>query len=99
MRNQKSSRRNFIKCAAAIAGFPTLISSAALGRSEIPPSSRIAVGIIGTGGQGGYHAGNYHRLGEQAEVVFWNPENESIVGDDEAIKLMSRSMRAPWSLS
>lgn len=65
----KTSRRDFVKCAAAIAGFPTIISSAALGRSEIPPSSRIAVGIIGTGGQGGYHAGNYHRLGEQAQVV------------------------------
>ncbi len=65
----KTSRRSFLKGAAAIAGFPTIISSAALGRSEIPPSEKINLGIIGTGGQGRYHMGNYNRFQDQARVV------------------------------
>ena len=69
MIKMKTSRRNFLKCATTIAGFPTIISSAALGRSEIPPNSKIAIGVIGTGGQGGHHKGNYYRLREQAEVI------------------------------
>jgi predicted dehydrogenase len=28
--------------------------------------------------------------------IRWNPEQEQIVGDDEAAKLLSRPMRAPW---
>jgi hypothetical protein len=30
--------------------------------------------------------------------IRWNPEREQIVGDDEAAKLLSRPMRAPWHL-
>ncbi len=30
--------------------------------------------------------------------IRWNPEQEQIAGDDEAAKLLSRPMRAPWHL-
>ena len=30
--------------------------------------------------------------------IRWDPEQEQIVGDDEAAKLLSRSLRAPWHL-
>jgi hypothetical protein len=30
--------------------------------------------------------------------ITWDPENETIAGDDEAEKMMSRPMREPWSL-
>lgn len=69
VRTLKTTRRSFMKCTAAIAGFPTIISSAAFGRSEIPPSEKINIGVIGSGGQGRYHMSNYTRLREQAQVV------------------------------
>ena len=30
--------------------------------------------------------------------ITWDPDKNSIIGDDEAIKMMSRSMRPPWTL-
>ncbi len=30
--------------------------------------------------------------------IAWDPEKNSIIGDDEAIKMMSRPMRSPWTL-
>ncbi len=51
------SRRSFIKSTAtigALAGFPTIISSAVLGRNGItPPSERVNVGVIGCGNRSG----------------------------------------------
>ena len=42
------------------------------------------------------HLGNIAlRLGRK---LSWNPEGERFVGDDEANRLLSRPMRAPWSL-
>ena len=35
------------------------------------------------------------RLGRKLR---WNPEREEFVGDDEANRLLARSMRAPWTL-
>ena len=51
------SRRSFIKSTAtigALVGFPTIISSAVLGRNGItPPSDRVNVGLIGCGNRSG----------------------------------------------
>lgn len=30
--------------------------------------------------------------------IRWDPEKQEIVGDDEAAKMLSRPLRAPWSL-
>ncbi len=30
--------------------------------------------------------------------ITWDPQKETIVGDDEAVKLMRREMRSPWTL-
>ena len=30
--------------------------------------------------------------------ITWDPKKETIVGDDEAAKMMHRDMRAPWTL-
>ena len=47
------SRRGFLGGAAALLGFPRILPSSLLGREgSAPPSERIAVGVIGTGGRG-----------------------------------------------
>jgi predicted dehydrogenase len=49
------SRRRFLKSAAAAFAAPAFVRAAALGApGQPPPSDRIAVGCIGTGGRGGY---------------------------------------------
>jgi predicted dehydrogenase len=50
-------RRQFLKGAAAmagaLAGFPAIVPSSALGRDgTVPPSNRVAIGCIGVGGRG-----------------------------------------------
>ena len=30
--------------------------------------------------------------------ITWDPDKKTIVGDDEAVKMMSRPIRAPWTL-
>ena len=57
MKNNKTSRRKFLKRSAqtAIAAltFPNIIPSSVLGKSgTIPPSERITMGFIGVGGMG-----------------------------------------------
>ena len=46
------SRRQFLKGAAAAVAVPYLVSASALGGDAPAPSERIALGVIGTGGQG-----------------------------------------------
>ena len=49
----KTSRRQFIKQTAFATAMPTIISSTALGKSEIPaPSERVNLGFIGVGSRG-----------------------------------------------
>lgn len=49
------SRRSFLKGAAAVAAFPAIIPSTALGRDgAVAPSERIVMASIGVGGQGTY---------------------------------------------
>ncbi len=57
MKTSRSNRRDFLRhaggAAMAVSFFPTLISSAALGRKGgVAPNSRVAVGCIGVGPQG-----------------------------------------------
>lgn len=51
--NSLSSRRNFLKTAALVAGMPSIIPSSALGRDgHVAPSNRVAMGVIGIGPRG-----------------------------------------------
>ncbi len=60
-KQKKLNRRDFVKktagsAAAALFGFPYIISSSALGNENRPaPSDRIVMGCIGLGGQGTYN--------------------------------------------
>jgi predicted dehydrogenase len=52
------SRRAFLKGAAAAAAVPAFVPARVLGaEGTVPPSERITMGLIGIGGQGGYHLG------------------------------------------
>ena len=57
MMQTKNSRRDFIKKsvgAGVLLGFPTIIPSSVLGQNgKIAPSNRVAIGVIGCGGQSG----------------------------------------------
>src|SRR6186713_1173118 len=60
MKNQRPSRRRFLKQSATLLGaaiaMPTIIPASALGRGGArAPSERIAMGFIGLGGQGTGH--------------------------------------------
>jgi predicted dehydrogenase len=50
----------------------------------------------------GHHTANFCHLGNIAmmlkRTIRWDPEKEEIVGDPEASRLLSRPLRAPWSL-
>lgn len=52
------SRRSFLQTAATAVAVPTLIPGRVLGADgAVPASERIVMGLIGIGGQGGYHLG------------------------------------------
>ena len=54
MSHKKLSRRSFIRAAGGTIAFPYIISSSALGKSNLPAASeRVTVGHIGVGSQGG----------------------------------------------
>lgn len=54
----RTSRRNFIKTAAAFAAFPTIIPASALGADGRPaPSNRTTCAVIGLGSRGSQHIG------------------------------------------
>ena len=56
----KSTRREFIKKAAFVAGMPTIIPASVLGRNgNVAPSNRIAMGVIGIGPRGRYVLENF----------------------------------------
>ena len=50
----------------------------------------------------GHHTASFCHLGNIAMMlkrkIRWDPERQEIVGDDEAAKMLSRPLRAPWSL-
>lgn len=49
-------RRHFLKALGAVAATPWVVPASVLGRNgTVPPSERIAIGIIGTGNQGTAH--------------------------------------------
>lgn len=53
-----TSRRRFLQGATAAIGFPTIIPASVRGQN--PPSSRVRLGIIGTGGKAMNGARNFH---------------------------------------
>ena len=64
MKNEsKSTRRRFLShSAGAIGGslvFPSIIPAAVLGRGATPPSDRVSVGIIGSGGRAVFETSQY----------------------------------------
>jgi predicted dehydrogenase len=67
--NQRATRRQFIKRSAAFSatalGAPYFVPSAVLGKDAVPPSERIVIGCVGTGGQG---TGNMKRFMEFPDV-------------------------------
>ncbi len=64
-----TSRRQFLKQAAIAVAAPTIISSTALGKGNIPaPSERVNLGLIGVGSKGS-HALNVTLRNNQAQVV------------------------------
>ncbi len=61
-RNQKASRRNFLKASGFVAttiGLPTIVPASVLGRTQVAPSNRIAIGMVGTGGKGRHNMGSF----------------------------------------
>ncbi len=60
MHTKKISRRSFVSgsLGAALA-MPAIIPSSAFGQSKTPPSERITIGVIGSGGQGSFLIGQF----------------------------------------
>jgi len=64
MTNKKLTRRDFIKCSAAAAATPYVITSGALGAGMTPPASeRITLGFVGAGWRGNDLVKAYLKLG------------------------------------
>lgn len=61
--SQQSTRRRFLSAG------PAIISAAALGRGATPPSDRVTVGIIGSGGRGVFETTQYPSFDNVAIVA------------------------------
>ena len=73
----KTTRREFIRSAAAAAAFPYVISSTALGGEAAPaPSERVVMGHIGVGGQGSYLLENFLQVKDAKCVAVADPNKE-----------------------
>jgi len=56
MDRPRTTRRAFLQTAGAVVGFPHVVPSSVLGGGgKVPPSARIALGLIGTGNINGQH--------------------------------------------
>ena len=70
------NRRNFLKVSSATAaafGFPTIIPSTVLGQNgSVPPSERVAVGLIGCGNRSAY-AQAYHNYNKSVIAAVCDP--------------------------
>ena len=69
-----TSRRRFLQTATAAVAFPTIIPSSVRGQN--PPSSRIQLGVIGTGGKAAGGARNF-RTGTTAQITALADPNRS----------------------
>jgi len=69
-----TSRRRFLQAATAAVAFPTIIPSSVRGQN--PPSSRIQLGVIGTGGKAAGGAQNF-RTGTTAQITALADPNRS----------------------
>ena len=74
MTDRNLSRRQFLGdvagASAAVAGFPYIVSSSALGANgATPPSGRITLGCIGVGGQGTGNMQGFLGKGDQVRVL------------------------------
>ena len=130
MTKKNLSRRQFLGdvagVSAAVAGFPYIVSSSALGADgAVAPSERIVMGCIGVGSQGtGNMRGFLSKKDAQVVAICdieigassvtvchlgniayklqrplkWDPKREVFVGDEEANRLLSRTMRGPWHI-
>ena len=60
--NQRASRRNFLKTATAAIVAPCFIPATSLGgQGTVPPSDRIVMGAIGSGGKGQHNSAAFFR--------------------------------------
>ena len=60
--SNSSTRRHFLKSAAALSAFPYIIPSSVLGMNGLTaPSNRVNIGFIGVGGQGSGHLNNTYQ--------------------------------------
>ena len=77
MNKKKLTRRQFLKTATMASGatiFPYVITSPALGNSDVPPASeRITIGHIGVGGMGGAHVKAFLRHPDAQVVAVCDP--------------------------
>jgi len=74
----KTTRRNFIKTAAAVTiGMPTLIPASALGKNgSVAPSNRIVVGGIGLGPRGRQVLSGFYKHNDCQFVAIADPQKE-----------------------
>jgi len=80
-----TTRRRFLKGATAAITFPTIIPASVRGQN--PPSSRIQLGVIGTGGKGMGGARNF-QSGTTAQITaLADPNRPNMAAFREAFKV------------
>jgi predicted dehydrogenase len=73
-----SSRRSFLCTAAAAAAAPYIVPASAVGADgAVPPSDRIALGVIGCGGKGTGGMHNFRRRNDVQVVVVCDPNRQN----------------------
>ena len=69
----QTTRRHFLKAAAALAVAPTLIPASALGAGRPAPSQRVNCAVIGLGDRGSQHAGSLVGMGDAQVLAVCDP--------------------------
>jgi hypothetical protein len=89
-------RREFIRDAAATAGWTALSASRVLGAND-----RVLLGLIGSGGRGRWVSTGLLKA-PGTEIVatpgHWHAQKEDFVNDREASRLLTRTLRKPYDL-
>ena len=91
MKNEsKSTRRRFLSCSAGAMGgslvFPSIIPAAALGRGATPPSDRVTVGILGSGGRGVFETGQYPSFDNTVIVALCDAQERRRLSAKDALE-------------
>ena len=83
---RRSSRRSFLSASLGALATPVIVPASAMGRGATPPSDRVTVGIIGSGGRGVFETKQYPSFDNAVIVAVCDAQESRRLSAKEALE-------------